>query len=293
MKCALIALSNPEAQVAHALARKLPAADVFVHAKVTLPPPPGCRQRRFSGVLALTAEIFGRYRGLVYIAPCGVAVRAIAAHVKSKLTDPAVVVVDAGGRFAVSLLSGHEGGANNLALAVANILSAEPVISTTSEALKTVIAGIGCRRGISSRRIVAALKAALKEAAVDLSEVRLLASADIKSDEAGLLEAARQLNIPLRFISSAELRDTTRSFQHSEFVKAKVNLPAVAEPAALLAGRRTQLILPRRACQGVTVALARENCLWSASAPAAASTALTAPKKPSRKARSSSATRRT
>ncbi len=47
-----------------------------------------------------------------------------------------MVVVDVGARWAISLLSGHEGGANDLAVAVGNILAAEPVISTTSEALK-------------------------------------------------------------------------------------------------------------------------------------------------------------
>ncbi|MFH0937936.1 MAG: cobalamin biosynthesis protein [Planctomycetota bacterium] len=320
MKCALIALSSHEAQLALALAQKLPNADVFVHNRILCaikPQPKGVvdgetgrhgdegkqllpkrvakkslrhakilrAPKPFRSVLALTTEIFSRYHGLIYIAPCGVAVRAIAAHVKNKLADPAVVVVDAGGRFAISLLSGHEGGANDLALTISNILSAEPIISTTSEALKTVIAGVGCRRGTSARQIIIALKSALKEAAVALSEVRLLASADIKSNEAGLIEAARRLKLPLRFISSAELRNTCRIFRCSEFVKTKVNLPAVAEPAALLAGRRTQLILPKRVYPGVTVALARESCLWSASDPAAALTALTAPKKRSRKAR--------
>ncbi|MCY3023454.1 MAG: cobalamin biosynthesis protein, partial [Planctomycetota bacterium] len=114
---------------------------------------------------------------------------------------------------------------------------------------------------------------ALKAARVPLRDVRLLASADIKRDEAGLLRAARTLALPLRFISSEELRATTRLFQRSEFVRKRVGLPAVAEPAALLAGRRTRLVLPKRVFPGVTVAIARESCLWSASAPAESSTA--------------------
>jgi cobalt-precorrin 5A hydrolase len=51
----------------------------------------------------------------------------------------------------------------------------------------------------------------------------------------------------------------------------------VAEPVALLAGRRTQLILPKTIIKSVTVAIARENCSWSASDPATASTAPAAP----------------
>ena len=113
---------------------------------------------RFTKIADLTASLFPVCRGLVYAAPCGVVVRAIAPLIQSKFEDPAVVVLDAGGRWAVSLLSGHEGGANALAIRVANLLGAEPVITTTTEALKSVIVGIGCRRGTPAERIVAAIR---------------------------------------------------------------------------------------------------------------------------------------
>jgi cobalt-precorrin 5A hydrolase len=190
-----------------------------------------------------------------------VAVRAIAPWIKHKKKDPAVVVVDAVGRFTISLLSGHEGGANALALTVGNILGAEPVITTTTEALKTVIVGVGCRRGSPAIKILEAVEAALQEAEIDKAEVRWLASADIKAEEAGLIQAAQTLGIPFRLVDSEEIRLSTRPFRHSEFVRQKVNLPAVAEASALLAGRRTRLILPKKIFNGVTVALARENFL--------------------------------
>ncbi|MDD5167250.1 MAG: cobalamin biosynthesis protein [Syntrophales bacterium] len=215
----------------------------------------------------MTAEIFYLYERLIYIAPCGVVVRAVAGVLKDKYVDPAVVVVDGGGRYAVSLLSGHEGGANELAVAVANILGAEPVITTTTEALKSIIVGIGCRRGTSSDAIVSAIKDVIEQAGVELGEVRFLASAGIKADEAGLLEASRIMDIPVRFIPSAEIRRWEKAFDSSAFVKGKVDLPAVAVPAALLAGRRTSLIWPKTIYQGVTVALAREDFSWSASGP--------------------------
>ncbi|MBM4085949.1 MAG: cobalamin biosynthesis protein CbiG, partial [Planctomycetes bacterium] len=252
------------AVVARRLAKELPGAKVFLHESVGK----ASGATRFSSILALTRQIFDEYDGLVFVTPCGVAVRALATNLQHKTTDPAVVVVDVGGRYAVSLLSGHEGGANELAVRVANILGAEPVITTTTEALKTVIVGVGCRRGTSAARIVRAVKLALEEAKVELSQVRLLASADIKADEPGLKAAARTLGVPLRFIPSEDIRSTPRAFERSQFVAKKVDLPAVAEPCALLAGRRTQLLLPKRAFNGVTVALARESCLWSGSAPA-------------------------
>ncbi len=81
----------------------------------------------------LVEEAFLRKRPLVFIGACGIAVRAIAPFLRHKSLDPAVVVVDEAARFAVSLLSGHLGGANALARQVAEILSAEPVITTASD----------------------------------------------------------------------------------------------------------------------------------------------------------------
>jgi len=161
----------------------------------------------------------------------------------------------------VSLLSGHEGGANALALEVANALGAEPVISTTTEAVKTLIVGVGCRRGAKAESISGAIRQALEKVEANLVDVRILASAELKSDEAGLLQAALELGLSLRFIPADEILSTAKRFRSSSFVAEKVKLPAVAEPSALLAGRRTQLILPKTIINGVTVAVARENCL--------------------------------
>ena len=255
MKTALISLSDEGASIVNRLKAGLGDVDVFLHEKVS----ESFEGRRFKSIITLTSEIFALYDGLVYAAPCGIVVRALAQNIGHKTTDPGVVVVDVLGRFAVSLLGGHEGGANNLAVTVSNIIGAEPVITTTTEALKTVIVGIGCRRGVKAKAIVDAIDLALSKAGVERAEVRLLSSADIKKNEKGLLEAARILNIPLRFIRSEEIRSSGRAFARSEFVEKKVNLPAVAEPAALLAGRRTRLILPKMKSSAVTVALARES----------------------------------
>ena len=258
MSLAVITLSLEGAILADHLMRSLPDVYLYVHEKVAGDRP----AERFESIVGLTKDIFTKYKGLVYVAPCGVVVRAIAPFIESKIKDPAVVVVDVGGRWAVSLLSGHEGGANDLAITVANALSAEPIITTATEALKTLIVGVGCRRGTTSEKIVAAIKDALTEAELEISEVRSLSSADIKSDEQGLLQAARELGLPLRFISSDEIRGFAGNFEHSDFVQEKVDLPAVAEPAALISGRRTRLVLKKRTFNGVTVAVARENCLW-------------------------------
>lgn len=257
MSTAIITLCDQGARVAMALAEKIANSRIYVHEDVA----ERLEAERFPAVIKLTESIFGQYRRLVYIAPCGVVVRAIAPMIRHKLTDPAVVAVDVGARYAVSLLSGHEGGANRLAMEVANAIGAEPVISTTTEAAKRLIVGVGCRRGASAERIEEAVRRALAQINASVEEVRLLASADLKADEAGLLEAGKRLGVPVRFIPGDEIVSTIKAFRPSPFVVEKVKLPAVAEPSALLAGRRTTLILPKTIINGVTVAVARENSL--------------------------------
>lgn len=89
--------------------------------------------KAFAGLSRLTADIFGAYDGIVFICACGIAVRMIAPYIISKTSDPAVIVIDEQGKYAVSLLSGHIGGANSLALRLAELIGAEPIITTATD----------------------------------------------------------------------------------------------------------------------------------------------------------------
>lgn len=87
------------------------------------------------GLKNITEACFKEDDFIVFIASTGISVRAIAPLIKSKDKDPGVVVIDALGKFAISLLSGHLGGANELTLKVAEIINAEPVITTATDGL--------------------------------------------------------------------------------------------------------------------------------------------------------------
>ena len=80
-----------------------------------------------------TKQLFAAHKTLIYIMATGIVVRSIAPHLVSKTTDPAVVVLDEKGQFAISLLSGHLGGANAIASEVAKALGGTAVITTASD----------------------------------------------------------------------------------------------------------------------------------------------------------------
>jgi len=72
---------------------------------------------------------------IIYIASTGIAVRSIAPYIKNKAFDPAVIVIDCTGKYAISLLSGHLGGANELTIEIAKKIGAVPIITTASDNL--------------------------------------------------------------------------------------------------------------------------------------------------------------
>jgi cobalt-precorrin 5A hydrolase len=78
-------------------------------------------------------KIFKMYDALVFIMATGIVVRVVADCLKDKFEDPAVVVIDEKGKFVISLLSGHVGGANELAKKLSKLLNAVPVITTASD----------------------------------------------------------------------------------------------------------------------------------------------------------------
>lgn len=325
-----------------------------------------CPWQFYEGSPAVLAEkIFNKFEGLIFIMAAGIVVRSIASLLQDKRHDPAVVVMDEKGHFAVSLLSGHWGGANLLAEAVACAVGGQAVISTATdvndlpavdlwakslglepepfsglrqansalvngkklkvftdleglnfkqlnsdaaagrieifplsmwnEAIesedggpnssigslvfitnllldlqkvnlpyvflrpKNLVAGVGCKRGTSGEALLQALKESLKKAGRSQSSLHVLASIDLKKDEPGLHEIAAELGAELKFFAAEQLLELSGDFENSPFVKKITGVGAVCEPAALLGGKNTRLILPKTKFKGITVALAEES----------------------------------
>ncbi len=124
----VVALTPGGARLARRLCQALPEASCWL---------PFARATRgdqaFDDLGAVFARAFAEGCPLVCIMAAGIVVRHIAPLLQGKDRDPAVVVVDEGGRFAISLLSGHLGGANALARQVAAALGGTPVITTATD----------------------------------------------------------------------------------------------------------------------------------------------------------------
>lgn len=129
-KTAIVALTKNGAELSYRISKEL-NADIYVKSAFKRPLP-GVFEiaEEFS---SLVGRLFTEYSALVFIMASGIVVRTIAPYLSDKRHDPAVVVADELGRHAISLLSGHVGGANQLAVRVAEATGGIPVITTSTD----------------------------------------------------------------------------------------------------------------------------------------------------------------
>ena len=116
------------------------------------------------GERSVVEELFSGADALIFVGACGIAVRAIAPFVRSKTTDPAVLVTDERGIHVISLLSGHIGGANELTRRISAAIGGIPVITTATDVSRRFAADEwAARNGL----IISSMKAA-KDFAVEI-----------------------------------------------------------------------------------------------------------------------------
>ena len=231
---------------------------------------------------------------LVFVGAAGIAVRAVAPFVQSKAFDPAVVCVDEGGRFAIPLLSGHLGGANEAARTIARAIGAIPVVTTATDgrgawaidlwakqhgwqipdlsAAKKITAavlagkkvlsvGIGCKRGTDSQKLADVVRDVFFQNDLPLSLVGVVASIDLKKDERAISDLAASLSVPFVTFTADELNAACAGqgrFSASDFVRETIGVDCVCERAAVCAAQTTAdwLLVHKTAYDGVTVAIA-------------------------------------
>ncbi len=130
---AVIAVTRGGASLGAELVAALgPSAELYVQERRANDLPTRAQIFR-GGVASLLGELFPRVEGLVLILALGATVRLIAPLLSNKEDDPGVVATDEVGRFAISVVGGHRGGANELAERVGAALDATPVVTTASE----------------------------------------------------------------------------------------------------------------------------------------------------------------
>ena len=130
---AILCLTKPGARLAHRLAGQIPESHLYLPKRLQKDGKAGPQTSYFEDFAVCFSNLFRSYKGLICIMAAGIAVRSLNGLMGSKYTDPAVVVVDEKGRFAISLLSGHRGGANRLAEWVAHHLGGQAVITTSTD----------------------------------------------------------------------------------------------------------------------------------------------------------------
>lgn len=205
---------------------------------------------------------------LIFICATGIVMRTLAPVISDKHTDPAVLVMDEQGQFVIPLLSGHEGGANDLAAQVASLIQGQLVSTTANQYLAPVYTvGMGCERHCPKASLLELLEQCLAKAKLPIDKISALASIDIKADEVGLIELAAHLKVPFICYSPQQLASVEHlQVNRSEYVLKTVGASGVAEPSALLSAallksdgdmRSSELMLAKHKSKVATCAIGR------------------------------------
>ncbi|BBM41696.1 cobalamin biosynthesis protein CbiG [Leptotrichia shahii] len=126
---------------------------------------------------------------------------------------------------------------------------------------KNIILGIGCKRNTPKEKIIEKISYVMETQNLEMSSIKRSASAWVKSDEIGLLEAMEELNIPIEFFEKEEiLKMENLVEERSEFVKNQIGVYGVSEPCAYLASsKRGSFLVKKVKLEGVTISIFEEE----------------------------------
>ena len=198
--CAIITLTKSGAELGMQLKNRLSHACLYVPEKL------GIKRKGCSffamDLRTLCGELFNHYESLIFIMATGIVVRTLSTFLTHKSSDPAVVVVDEKGRFAVSLISGHLGGANELARRVAILTGGKPVITTASDVHETLAVDLLAQR--------------LECFPVDLNVLKKCTYALLQGEKVGIYPMLPTLQLRLGDRGNLHLYTSLKSVLHSD-----------------------------------------------------------------------------
>ena len=227
-----------------------------------------CHYHRPKPFASTVEAAFQQHSRLIFICSTGIVIRTLAPLINTKQSDPAILVLDQDGQSVISLLSGHEGGANEWARQLAAEIDATPIITSAENYTRPVYTlGIGCDRGCPAEDIASLVQqsfAALPDAHKNLAltSIQRIASIDLKADEVGLLSFCQEQQQSLETFSARSLRTVEEQLSYkSDIVFKEVGCYGVAEAAALLAAsaitnKPSELVLHKHKSKRATCAIA-------------------------------------
>jgi len=135
-KTAILAITKKGIAIAKQIQNRLDNSDIYVPEKFDNS---GSEIMYFpEPVSQKLGALFSNYSSIICIFSLGAVIRLISPFLRDKKSDPAVVVIDDTAKFAISALSGHLGGANELTLRISGILNSIPVITTAADVNNTI-----------------------------------------------------------------------------------------------------------------------------------------------------------
>ena len=191
------------------------------------------------GIKGFLESSWSKYDGFIFISATGIAVRLINPYIESKAKDPAIVVVDDEGKFSISLLSGHLGGANEIAKTIGGYLGATSVITTASD-----------NRGIDSIDMFAKENDYYIE---DLSTVTKITSMMVNNKVVGIYTEDEKLIRYPNLIKVDDLRDIDNSIEGIIIITSNKEISSLDIPYTILRPKNINIGIGCRKGVGVEV----------------------------------------
>lgn len=178
-----------------------------------------CNSEIQGGIKSLVQNDFKNKNALIFISSTGIAIRMIKNYIEDKTTDPAVIVIDDMGKYIIPILSGHIGGANELAKTISKIIGGQAIITTASDARNIEAVDIFAKR---NNYAITAMEDAKKITAYMVEGKRIILYSDCTTTSS-ILNSKKIIQYPNLIVCGQDLWTTKNGIEkniHTEMQKA-------------------------------------------------------------------------